>query len=55
MTNSTSEPLIAVLMCTYNGEKFLIEQLDSLLSQSHKNLIICVSDDGSTDTTLIIL
>jgi len=55
MTNSTSEPLIAVLMCTYNGEKFLIEQLDSLLSQSHKNLIIWVSDDGSTDATLIIL
>jgi glycosyltransferase involved in cell wall biosynthesis len=55
MINSTSEPLIAVLMCTYNGEKFLIEQLDSLLNQNHKNLIVWVSDDGSTDATLIIL
>ncbi|MDP4832205.1 MAG: glycosyltransferase family 2 protein [Rickettsiaceae bacterium] len=55
MINSTTEPLIAVLMCTYNGEKFLIEQLDSLLNQNHKNLVVWVSDDGSTDATLIML
>ena len=55
MTNPTLEPLIAVLMCTYNGEKFLTEQLDSLLGQSHKNIVVWVSDDGSTDNTIIIL
>jgi glycosyltransferase involved in cell wall biosynthesis len=55
MTNPTLEPLIAVLMCTYNGEKFLTEQLNSLLSQNHKNIVVWVSDDGSTDNTIIIL
>ena len=37
---------IAVLLSTYNGEKFLAEQLDSLLAQSHKNFILVVRDDG---------
>jgi glycosyltransferase involved in cell wall biosynthesis len=46
---------IAVLLSTYNGEKFLVEQLDSLLAQSHKNFILVVRDDGSTDRTVSIL
>ena len=51
----TSEPLVAILMCTYNGEKFLAEQLDSFLDQTHKNIVLWISDDGSTDSTLDIL
>ena len=46
---------IAVLLSTYNGEKFLGEQLDSLLAQSHKNFILVVRDDGSRDRTVSIL
>ncbi|PCI77276.1 MAG: glycosyl transferase family 2, partial [SAR86 cluster bacterium] len=46
---------IAVLLSTYNGEKFLGEQLDSLLAQSHKNFILVVRDDGSLDRTVSIL
>jgi glycosyltransferase involved in cell wall biosynthesis len=46
---------IAVLLSTYNGEKFLGEQLDSLLVQSHKNFILVVRDDGSRDRTVSIL
>ena len=46
---------IAVLLSTYNGEKFLGEQLDSLLVQSHKNFILVVRDDGSRDRTISIL
>jgi len=46
---------IAVLLSTYNGEKFLGEQLDSLLAQSHKNFILVVRDDGSRDRTISIL
>ncbi|MFT7470188.1 MAG: glycosyltransferase involved in cell wall biosynthesis [Kiritimatiellia bacterium] len=46
---------IAVLLSTYNGEKFLAEQLDSLLAQSHKNFILVVRDDGSRDRTVSIL
>jgi glycosyltransferase involved in cell wall biosynthesis len=46
---------IAVLLSTYNGEKFLAEQLDSLLAQSHKSFILVVRDDGSHDRTVSIL
>lgn len=47
---------IAVLMSTYNGEKYLRAQLDSILQQKCKYPIeIFVRDDGSTDTTGIIL
>lgn len=47
--------MIAVLLCTYNGEKYLTQQLDSLLNQTFKDFIIYVHDDGSTDHTNIIL
>ena len=46
---------IAVLLSTYNGEKFLAEQIDSLLAQSHKNFILVARDDGSHDRTVSIL
>lgn len=46
---------LVVLMSTYNGEKYLREQLDSLLSQSLKPTKILVRDDGSSDETVNIL
>lgn len=52
---ATKSPLVAILLSTYNGEKFLIEQLDSICNQNHKNWIIGVSDDDSSDATLTIL
>ncbi len=48
-------PTIVILMGTYNGEKFLSEQLDSLECQSFKNWYLIASDDGSSDKTLDIL
>ena len=51
----STQTKIAVLLSTYNGEKFLGEQLDSLLAQSHKNFILVVRDDGSRDRTVSIL
>jgi glycosyltransferase involved in cell wall biosynthesis len=48
-------PLVAILLCTYNGARFLAEQLDSLESQTHQNWTVFVSDDGSSDQTLEIL
>jgi glycosyltransferase involved in cell wall biosynthesis len=54
-TNSVNGGFVAILLGTYNGEKFLAEQLDSLENQTHKNWIIIASDDGSTDRTLEIL
>ena len=47
--------LVAVLLSTYNGEKYLKEQLDSLLFQTYQNFEIIVRDDGSADDTLVIL
>lgn len=48
-------PLVAILLCTYNGARFLAEQLDSLEAQTHQNWVVIASDDGSTDQTLEIL
>jgi glycosyltransferase involved in cell wall biosynthesis len=42
-------------MCTYNGEKYLAEQLESILRQTRPPDELVVSDDGSTDSTLQIL
>ena len=41
-------------MSTYNGEKFLAEQLQSIEDQTHKNWRLVISDDGSSDNTLAI-
>lgn len=46
---------VCVVLATYNGEKFLREQLDSLLRQKGVNVEILVRDDGSTDGTTVIL
>ncbi|AXI04260.1 glycosyltransferase family 2 protein [Aquirhabdus parva] len=46
---------IAILMCTYNGEKYLEEQLQSFEKQSFKNWTLYISDDGSKDATFDIL
>ena len=46
---------VTVLMCTYNGERFLAEQLDSIARQTYPEWNVVVSDDGSTDSTLEIL
>jgi glycosyltransferase involved in cell wall biosynthesis len=48
-------PKISVAMTTYNGEKYLREQLDSILSQSYRIHEIVISDDCSTDNTSNIL
>ena len=46
---------VLVLMATYNGEKYLQEQLDSLYKQQGVEIEILVRDDGSTDSTTKIL
>jgi len=55
LVNPSVSPLVAILLCTYNGARFLAEQLDSLESQTHQNWVVIASDDGSTDQTLEIL
>lgn len=46
---------IDILLATYNGEKYLKEQIDSILNQTYKNIRLIVSDDCSKDETSIIL
>jgi glycosyltransferase involved in cell wall biosynthesis len=48
-------PLVAILLCSYNGERFIREQLDSIHAQTYGNWKVWVSDDGSRDGTLEIL
>jgi len=55
LSHSSCDPLVAILLCTYNGAEFLAEQLDSLESQTHQNWVVIASDDGSTDQTVEIL
>ena len=49
------QPKIDILMATYNGEKYLKEQLDSILNQTYKNIQLFINDDNSTDSTREIL
>ena len=46
---------VAILMSTYNGERFLAEQIESLLAQTHSRWRLYIRDDGSTDGTLAIV
>lgn len=46
---------IAICMATYNGDNYLREQIDSILSQTNQNWVLFVRDDNSTDSTLQIL
>ncbi len=46
---------LAILLSTYNGERFLAEQLDSLLRQTWRDFIIIARDDGSSDGSRALL
>lgn len=46
---------VAILLSTYNGEKYLKEQLDSILAQTYTNFELIIRDDGSKDNTVKII
>lgn len=46
---------LAILLATYNGEKYLKEQLNSLLNQTFMDWVAYIHDDGSSDGTLQII
>ena len=46
---------VAILMSTYNGEKYLAEQIESIINQSYSNWHLYIRDDGSTDNTVKII
>ena len=46
---------VLVLLSTYNGSRYLQEQIDSVLNQDGVKVVLLIRDDGSTDNTLEIL
>ena len=48
---ATELPAVTVVLCTYNGEKYIDQQLHSIRNQTYKNLLILISDDASSDRT----
>jgi glycosyltransferase involved in cell wall biosynthesis len=53
--NPAKSNKVTILLSTYNGSKFLQQQLDTLYQQTYSNISILVRDDGSSDTTRSIL
>jgi glycosyltransferase involved in cell wall biosynthesis len=56
-TRMQGEPArgVEVLLATYNGERFLREQIESILAQEYADLTILARDDGSSDGTEALL
>ena len=46
---------VSIVMCTFNGQQYLAEQIDSLLKQTYPVHEIIIQDDGSTDGTMSLL
>lgn len=46
---------VAIVMATYNGEKYVEEQIESILASSYQDFELFIYDDGSKDNTLSIL
>lgn len=55
MQSSNNNSLVSIVLTTYNGEKYLREQIDSLLAQIYSNIEILALDDRSIDNTWPIL
>ena len=47
--------LVSILLAVYNGEKYLKEQIESILSQTYKDIKIIIRDDGSSDESKNII
>lgn len=43
------DPLVTIGIAVYNGEKYILESLNSISAQSYSNLEVCIVDDASTD------
>ena len=46
---------VAIVMATYNGEQFISEQINSIITQTYKDWKLLIHDDGSTDNTVEII
>lgn len=55
MNNKKKKTNVVILMATYNGEKYLKAQLNSILSQNYDDFLLVIRDDNSSDRTIKIL
>ena len=49
------EPLVSVILSTYNEEKYIIDSINSILNQNYENIEIIIVDDASTDNTVDLI
>jgi len=54
VTKTNNQPLVSVIVITYNSAKYVLETLESIKKQTYKNIELIISDDGSNDQTLEI-
>lgn len=54
-TMSISNMSVDILLAAYNGEKYLSDQIESILNQTFSNFTLYIRDDGSTDSTRDII
>lgn len=52
---TSQNPLVSVVVATFNGARFIAEQLESIINQSYTPLEIIITDDASTDETVSVL
>ncbi len=52
---TTASPVVTILLSTFNGARFLSEQLESFLAQDYGNWVLHWRDDGSSDETAAIM
>lgn len=52
--NQESQPLVSIVVITYNSARFVLETLDSAKEQTYQNIELIISDDGSIDGTVKI-
>ena len=55
MSTATRTPLVSVIIPVYNGDRYIVQAVESALGQTFTNLEIIVVDDGSTDSTHQVL
>ena len=46
---------VLIMMASYNGEKYIYQQIESILRQTYKNFLLIIQDDNSTDNTVDII
>lgn len=49
------DALVSIAMCSYNGERFIKEQINSILNQTYENIELIIVDDCSKDKTVEII